>query len=157
MCYVEIVLGKKMMNKKEAASFAWQVVEQLFNHGWAENYQQHLEYNDHYKIRHAFELAIEGDGKALNKYIDSEEWDEETDIKYDDGGLFSFATEVGKLLRKFKAIDETKQPIKPAKVRVNTSYSFRCPHCDSTNSISGGDARETKCSRCENPVKVEGP
>ena len=142
------------MNKKQAAIVARKIVEQLFNHGWAEDYQTHLEYNDHFELQRLFEIAIDGDGKALNNAIDRGKWDDEADLKYDDGGLFSFALEIGKILRQHGALDEEKKEVKSAKNRTRTEHSFKCPHCGSHNSHDGTES-EVECRSCENPVAVE--
>jgi hypothetical protein len=143
------------MNKKETVSFLKDVVYQLFDHGWAEDYKDMLEWNDQEKIKHLFELALEGDKKALNNYINREQWDEEVDVKYDDGGLFSFAQEVAKLLRQYKAIDEEKKAPQQVKINVVTNYSYKCPHCGGRNHVSEYQEKETNCDHCQNPVILE--
>lgn len=143
------------MNKKQAINFIDAVIHQLFNHGWAEDYQYHMEYNDSEKVQRVIELAVEGDGEALSKYIDNESWDEEANWQYDDGGLVSFAQEIGKLMRKYKVLEEDKkQPLKDAvKVSKNVSYRYTCPHCGAKGNTEDPSAVDS-CDHCENPISV---
>lgn len=141
------------MNKKEAARFLEEVIGQLFNHGWAEDYQCHMEYNDTSDLMES--IASGEDGKYINALISNTDWDEEACFKYDDGGLSSFAIEVTKLMRKHKLLTDDKLPLKETKIRKSINYSYNCPHCNSHRGTDDFDG-VTECPACENPIKITG-
>jgi len=137
------------ITKQEAKSFTIAVIGQLFNHGWAEDYQGHMDYND---VSELFDLIL--DDGDINKFIDRTEWDEEGDWSYDDGGISSFAMEVTKLMRKHNIL--TGEKLKPREARINRSIklSFMCPHCKTHNNYDG-EMLSVDCKKCENPVTIK--
>lgn len=138
------------MNTKQTSQFLIALINQLFNHGWAEDYKDHIACNDVYNL---FQAIAEGkSGAEINSLIDCTRWDEEYDFKYDDGGLTSFAIEVTKLLRKFNVIDESERAVLPVSVSKTIKYYYKCPHCGAGN--SNMEAETVKCTSCKNPIKL---
>ena len=130
---------------------AFKILEQLFNHGWAEDYSTHLEYNGHDKLSEAFWLACQNKGKELNEYIDDQTWDEEAEFGYDDGGLTSFIIEIFKIFKQYGLLeveDKTPKPIK--NIRQEKKFIFSCPHCNKRyNYVNFTPEESTVCENCE--------
>lgn len=126
--------------------------DQLFNHGWAEDYKEVWEYNDTFDLFNT--IAMQGD--VNGEFNRLSKMEEEFDISYDDGGISSFLIEVVKLMYKNKLIPDTPKEVKEAKSREYKEYSVVCPHCTRHNrqSFPFKDGETFKCLSCEGTVKV---
>lgn len=142
-------LGELMKNN--IPSFLKELKNQLFNHGWAEEYRECWECNDTYELLKS--IAVQGD---VNGVLNRSGWDEEFDLRYDDGGISSFLIDVVKLMHKYKLMPSVPISIKEAKPRVHHQYKVSCPHCSLVNSqtfpFKHGEV--VNCLKCEGKIKI---
>lgn len=111
------------------------VILHLFDHGWNGDAETMLEYNTNEKIDGIFKLALEAkDAKdaaaEMEKYIQTQDWDDEADFRCDDYGLPSFGLALIQMLRKYSLIDEGARiyTVSTKKI-VETYYDIQCPSC----------------------------
>lgn len=137
----------------QAKGFLRDIWSQLFNHGWAEDYQEHINCNFD-QVDGLLDTLV--GGGDVNKYVDTTHWDEEYDWKFDDGGISSFGIEVVKIMRKHGLLTDETQGPKEAKIKKVMNYNYNCPHCNRHYSCVGFMPSGTEnCRSCGNPIIIK--
>lgn len=153
------------MLKVDLPRFLYSFVEELFNHGVAENDQMYFEYNDHDKLENVLELLYSNPEEA-DKFIKNTQWDEEADFRYAHDDLLSIdiVQALCATMIKFKVIEDDKREKLPAPLRkaVKTTYSYICPHCRGYQEVKFDkiECYDTpvftlNCDRCSQPVQIQ--
>lgn len=131
----------------------------LFQYGILENFQEYIQCNDSQAIQGLF-MAAYMEPSTIDDYIKHTRWDEEYDMTHltDDNPLTSQILAITLSMKQSKIISHStplEATAKYCSMNIVKEYRYTCPHCGKRTVKSDQPVRNATCSKCENTVLFE--